>query len=76
MCIRDRSWGFDIGSITVPTLVYQGRADAMVPYAHGEWLATHVPGAEAHLTDGDGHLTWVITGLPGILADLKRLAGL
>ena len=71
-----RSWGFDLGSITVPTLVYQGRQDAMVPYAHGEWLAAHVPGTEAHLTDDDGHLTWVITGLPGILADLKRLAGL
>ena len=71
-----RSWGFDLGSITVPTLVYQGRQDAMVPYAHGEWLAAHVPGTEAHLTDDDGHLTWMITGLPGILADLKRLAGL
>ena len=71
-----RSWGFDVGDIRVPVAVYQGRQDAMVPYAHGEWLAAHVPGTEAHLTDDDGHLTWVITGLPGILTDLKRLAGL
>jgi pimeloyl-ACP methyl ester carboxylesterase len=71
-----RPWGFDVGAITVPVLVYQGRQDAMVPFAHGEWLAAHVPGVEAHLTDDDGHLTLVINGLPGILADLKRLAGL
>ena len=71
-----RPWGFDVGSITVPVLVYQGRQDAMVPFAHGEWLAAHVPGAEAHVTDDDGHLTPMINGLPGILADLKRVAGL
>jgi pimeloyl-ACP methyl ester carboxylesterase len=70
-----RPWGFDVGAITVPTLVYQGKQDAMVPFAHGEWLATHVPGAEAHLTDDDGHLTFM-TRLPELLDDLKRLAGL
>ncbi len=70
-----RPWGFDIASITVPTLVYQGRQDAMVPFAHGEWLAAHVPGVEAHLTDEDGHLTLMINGLPRIFADLRRLAG-
>jgi pimeloyl-ACP methyl ester carboxylesterase len=70
-----RPWGFDVTAISVPTLVYQGRADAMVPFAHGEWLAAHVPGVEAHLTDDDGHLT-PVTRLPEILADLKRVAGL
>jgi pimeloyl-ACP methyl ester carboxylesterase len=69
-------WGFDVASIRVPTLVYQGRQDAMVPFAHGEWLARHVPGTEAHLSDEDGHLTWMISGLPRIVADLKRVAGL
>ena len=71
-----RPWGFDVGAITVPVLIYQGRQDTMVPFAHGEWLAAHVPGAEVHLTDDDGHLTPMINGLPGILADLKRVAGL
>ena len=71
-----RPWGFDLGAITVPVLIYQGRQDAMVPFAHGEWLAAHVPGAEVHLTEEDGHLTPMINGLPGILADLKRVAGL
>lgn len=70
-----RSWGFDVADIRVPVAVYQGRADAMVPFAHGVWLAAHVPGVEAHLTDEDGHLT-LVTQLPEILADLRRLAGL
>jgi pimeloyl-ACP methyl ester carboxylesterase len=70
-----RPWGFDLGAITVPVAVYQGRQDAMVPYAHGAWLAAHVPGARAHLTEEDGHLT-LVTRLPEILADLKQLAGL
>jgi pimeloyl-ACP methyl ester carboxylesterase len=71
-----RPWGFDVGAITVPVAIYQGRQDAMVPFAHGEWLAANVPGAEAHLTDEDGHLTLVSARFDEILADLKRLAGL
>jgi pimeloyl-ACP methyl ester carboxylesterase len=70
-----RPWGFDVGAITVPVAVYQGRQDAMVPFTHGEWLAAHVPTARAHLTEDDGHLT-LVTQLPAILADLRQLARL
>jgi pimeloyl-ACP methyl ester carboxylesterase len=52
-----RSWGFELSSIAVPVVLWQGRQDLMVPAAHGEWLADHVPGAEAHLSDEDGHLS-------------------
>lgn len=68
-------WGFDLADIRVPVAVWQGRQDAMVPYEHGAWLAEHVPTAEAHLFEDEGHLS-LVTRLDRILADLRRLGGL
>ncbi|WP_319804201.1 alpha/beta fold hydrolase [Nocardioides dongkuii] len=68
-------WGFDLTDVRVPVAVWQGRQDAMVPYEHGAWLAAHVPGAEAHLFEDEGHVT-LIAQVDVVLADLIRLAGL
>lgn len=48
-------WGFDVADIRVPVLVSYGRADNLVPAAHGDWLVAHIPGSEAEITD-DGHM--------------------
>src|SRR5262249_53303693 len=53
-------WGFNLESIRVPVQVWHGREDRFVPYQHGRWLAEHVPGAEPHLSDTDGHLTLLV----------------
>lgn len=50
-------WGFDLADISVPVLLLHGREDKFVPFGHGEWLASHIPGVEARLLDHDGHLT-------------------
>jgi pimeloyl-ACP methyl ester carboxylesterase len=52
-----KPWGFDVGSIAVPVQLWQGRQDLMVPAAHGEWLAEHVPGADVRFSADDGHLS-------------------
>ena len=61
-----RSWGFELESIQVPTLVVQGRQDLMVPWAHGEWLAHNLPSAEAWLREEEGHLTLFVNVVPQI----------
>ena len=38
-------------------MIWQGDADLMVPFAHGQWLASQVPGAIVHLEHGEGHLS-------------------
>jgi pimeloyl-ACP methyl ester carboxylesterase len=63
-------WGFDLDAVSVPVTVWQGSADLMVPFAHGEWLAAHVPGARARLLDGDGHLSIVVGRADEIVEDL------
>lgn len=55
-----KDWGFRLTDIDVPVLLWQGRQDLMVPFAHGEWLAENIPNVEAQLSDDDGHLTLVV----------------
>lgn len=52
-----RPWGFDVGDVNMPVLLLHGRHDSFVPFGHGEWLAKHIPGVEARLSEDDGHLT-------------------
>jgi pimeloyl-ACP methyl ester carboxylesterase len=52
-----RPWGFELAEIRVPTLLWQGVQDRMVPVAHGRWLAERIPGVEAHISEEDGHLS-------------------
>ena len=65
-----RPWGFALDEITVPTFVWQGSADLMVPFAHGRWLAGKIPGVTAHLLEGEGHLSVAVGAMDEMLDEL------
>jgi pimeloyl-ACP methyl ester carboxylesterase len=53
-----KDWGFALADLAaVPTYLWQGSEDLMVPFAHGTWLSEHLPGVVAHLEPGEGHIS-------------------
>jgi pimeloyl-ACP methyl ester carboxylesterase len=66
-----RSWGFDLDAIAVPTYLWQGGEDLMVPFTHGQWLAERIPGVIAHLEPGEGHLSIVVGAIDRMLDELS-----
>jgi pimeloyl-ACP methyl ester carboxylesterase len=68
-----RDWGFSFGGPgeSAPISVWQGDQDMMVPFAHGQWLAAHLPAARTHFSAGTGHMN-----LPfgAVFDDLLELA--
>ena len=52
-------WGFDFRDIRVPVKIWHGCQDRFVPVQHGQWLAATIPGAEADISERDGHLTMI-----------------
>jgi len=65
-----RAWGFALDEIRAPVFVWQGGHDRMVPFAHGEWLASHVPGARSLLFPEHGHLTLAVDSIPRIVDEM------
>jgi pimeloyl-ACP methyl ester carboxylesterase len=70
-----RPWGFELEAIEVPVSIWQGDADLMVPFAHGQWLAGRVPGARTHLEAGQGHLSITVGAVERMLDELAALTG-
>ena len=68
-----RPWGFDVGALSVPSFIWQGGQDLMVPPAHGTWLAANVPGAEARLLPDEGHLSIVVGKVDDMVAELASM---
>lgn len=63
-------WGFALDEIATPTVLWQGSADLMVPFAHGQWLAGRIPGVVAHLEAGQGHLSIGVGAIDRMLQEL------
>jgi pimeloyl-ACP methyl ester carboxylesterase len=68
-------WGFSVGDIRTPVTVWQGELDLAVPFAHGRWLLSHIPGALGQMVAKHGHFSLVTRYRDAVLADLQRKAG-
>ncbi|MFQ5967980.1 MAG: alpha/beta fold hydrolase [Acidimicrobiia bacterium] len=69
-----KPWGFDLGSIETPVAIWQGRHDRMVPFAHGEWLHSHIPTSKPRLLEDEGHISLLTERLGDILDDLVDIS--
>jgi pimeloyl-ACP methyl ester carboxylesterase len=67
--VLTRPWGFELGSITVPSSVHHGDADTTVPPRHAQLFAEQIPGAQLRLHPGHGHFS-ILAAVPEILAGL------
>jgi pimeloyl-ACP methyl ester carboxylesterase len=66
-----RPWGFDLGSITAPTSIHHGDADATVPVQHARLYAQAIPGARLEIHPGEGHFS-ILSQPRDILAALAE----
>jgi pimeloyl-ACP methyl ester carboxylesterase len=66
-------WGFDLGAISVPVLIWQGDDDFMVPHAHSYWLEKHIPGAQLNFVPGHGHISLIVKYNEQILDQAQEL---
>lgn len=68
-----QDWGFNLGEICVPVVIWQGDDDFMVPHAHSRWLAAAIPGSELRFSPGEGHISLTVKGQPEIVSQLKGM---
>lgn len=54
--VMSAPWGFDLGAVRAPTVLWQGTADTLVPAAWARRRAERIPGATVVLLEGDGHV--------------------
>ena len=48
-------WGFDLGGINVPTLLWHGANDTFTPVGHARWLAANIPTSTVTVQPGTAH---------------------
>lgn len=65
-------WRYNLARVTAPVLLLHGEQDRVIPSAHGEWLARHLPTAELRLRPAEGHVS-VLGDSPGAMEWLSRL---
>jgi pimeloyl-ACP methyl ester carboxylesterase len=70
-----KPWGFEPTAIRIPVAVWHGAQDRFVPFAHGQWLAAHIPDSSPHLLAEEGHFSIIDIRFHEIVDDLISLVG-
>ena len=74
--IYGEPWHFAPSAIKVPTGIWHGRADVVVPVNIGEFYAAEIKGAVSHFPADDGHFSVVVNSYKVItkflIAEAKR----
>jgi pimeloyl-ACP methyl ester carboxylesterase len=70
-----KPWGFEVAEVAVPTTLWHGTEDRLVPVGHGEWVAKRIPGIVTHIEQGAGHVSVGISNMDRILRELVEVAG-
>lgn len=73
--VLTRQWGFELGSIVVPTWVHHGDADSTVPADHARRFAEAIPRARLELHPGHGHFSLLTAGAGLVLGSLNSGGG-
>jgi pimeloyl-ACP methyl ester carboxylesterase len=71
LVLYGRDWGFDLHDIHVPTRLWHGEKDAVVPPAMAHRLADEIPTCRALFYPEDGHFSIIANRLGAILAELS-----
>ena len=67
--LMSRAWGFEASEIPVPTFLWHGEADTVVPAAFGRWLAERIPDCRARFIPRAGHF-WIAANGAEVLETL------
>ncbi|TDB81233.1 alpha/beta hydrolase [Actinomadura sp. KC216] len=66
-------WGFELGDIVVPTMLWHGANDTFSPAGHSRWLADRIPSSTVVVQPGSAHFA-AFNVLPDVLSWLARPA--
>src|SRR3546814_12939343 len=55
LMLVSHAWGLDLAANTVPTFLWHGTADTLVPVSSARAFARHIPHCEAHFIEDAGH---------------------
>jgi pimeloyl-ACP methyl ester carboxylesterase len=65
-------WPFALEDIRVPTYVFHGLEDRIVPATIGDYVAQRIPGAEACVLPNEGHISLIVNHWRAVMTALLR----